>query len=77
MYVSADCFYTFYAFSLDKPSPDDTLFWLLLKTFWLYPNQRNLRPIRNDVSNLTNVWKKNLKKNQIGTAKYYKYQVKI
>jgi len=45
MYVSADCFYTFYAFSLDKPSQ--------------YPNQRNLRPIRNDVSSLTKDWKKN------------------
>jgi len=30
-----------------------------LKTFWLYPNQRNLRPNRNEVSNLTNVLKNN------------------
>ena len=35
-----------------------THYFAYFQTFWLYPNQRNLRPIRNDVSNFNDVWRK-------------------
>ena len=80
MYVSADCFYTFHAITLNKLSPDGTLFWKHFGfhspvNFGCILSIGISDPPKNDVSNLANVWKNTniFKLNQPGTAKYSEY----